>query len=430
VPFFRRSIELDPEFAYAHAALGLVLGTFGEVEASRLQTEKAYQLRDRVSEWERLFIMAQYHDRVTGDLDQMLTTCEMWVATYPNDRTARNRLAAAFNQLGQSERAITELERARALGRDHPLDLDAWAVTALRLNRAREVLPVVERLLEETPNRVPLRRTAYRIHFATDNSAGMAAQVDWASHTSRAESLIAEQAATDAYYGRVGRSRAWMQRAVAGALRNDFKGNAAVWTALEAVREALLDHTEEAASQARAAVALEESADTRALAAVALARAGQVDAARQLADKMSAERPRGTLAQSYWTPLIHAQADLHAGAAQAALEALRAAEPYELSDTRLPLLPAYLRGEAYLQTGDGRRAAAEFQKLVQQYGAVGNSLLGPLSRIGLARALALSGDRPGAKSQYERFFELWRDADREISLLGQARAEYRALVSR
>ena len=430
VPFFKRSIELDPEFAYAHAALGLILGTFGEAEASRLHTEKAYHLRDRVSEWERLFITAQYHDRVTGDLDQMLTTCEMWVATYPYDRTARNRLAAAFNQIGQSQRAIAELDKAREVGRDHPLDVDAWAVTTLRMNRAHDALPVVQRFVAQTPDRVPLRRIAYRLLFAANDSAGMAGMVNWAANTPRAEVLVAEQAATDAYYGRFDRSRSWMQRAMAAALRSEFKGNAAVWTALHAVREALLGNNEEAQAQARAAVALEESADTRALAAVALARAGDLDAARQLADRLSAERPRGTLVQNYWMPAIRSQTDLHDGGAQAAIESLRAAEPYELSDTHLPLLPAYIRGEAYLQARDGRRAAAEFQKLLQHHGAVGNSLLGPLARLGLARALALAGDRSGAKTQYETFFEVWRDADAEIPLGRQARAEYQEIKSK
>jgi eukaryotic-like serine/threonine-protein kinase len=430
VPFFKRSIELDPEFAYAHAALGLILGTFGEVEASRLHTEKAYQLRDRVSEWERLFITAQYHDRVTGDLDQMLSTCEIWVATYPYDRTARNRLSAAFNQLGQAHRAIAELAKAREVGRDHPLDVDAWAATALRMNRAQDALPVVQRFVAQTPDRVPLRRTAYRLLFAAHDSAGMAAQVNWAANTPRAEILVAEQAATDAYYGRLTRSRIWIERAVAAALRNEFEGNAAVWTALHAVREALLGNNEEARAQARAAVALEEGADTRALASVALARAGDLDAARQLADRMSAELPRSTLVQNYWMPVIRAQADLHSRGAQAAIESLRAAEPYELSDTRLPLLPAYIRGEAYLRAGDGRRAAAEFQKLVEHHGAVGNSLLGPLARIGLARALALGGDASQARAQYQSLLELWRDADAGIPLVRQVRAEYRELQSK
>ncbi len=145
---------------------------------------------------------------------------------------------------------------------------------------------------------------------------------------------------------------------------------------------------------------------------------------------MSAERPRGTLVQNYWMPVIRAQADLHIGDAQAAIEALRAAEPYELADTRVPLLPAYVRGEAYLRAGDGPRAAAEFQKLLQHHGAIGNSLLGPLSRIGLARALAVTGDRSGATTQYETFLELWREADGELPLVRQAREESRALLSK
>ncbi len=203
IPFFRRAIEIDPEFAYAHAALGLVLGTLGEAGASSIHTERAYQLRDRVSEWERLFVTAQYHDRVTGELDKVLATCEVWVQTYPHDRTARNRLAAAYNQLGQPARALAELERAREVGRDHPIDIDVWAATAMRLNRAAEALRVVQPLLEQSPDRLPLRRTAYRLQFATGQTAAMAAHVHWAERTPRAEALFAEHAATEAYLGRI-----------------------------------------------------------------------------------------------------------------------------------------------------------------------------------------------------------------------------------
>jgi tetratricopeptide (TPR) repeat protein len=430
VPFFRRAIEIDPEFAYAHAALGLVLGTFGEAAGSSIHTEKAYQLRDRVSEWERLFITAQYHDRVTGELDKVLTTCEIWVQTYPHDRTAHNRLASAYNQLGRPERAVAELEKAREVGRDHPLDLDVWAGTAMRLNRAQEALPVVQQLVDQTPDRLPLRRTAYRLNFVADDAIAMATHVGWAERTPRAEALFAEQAATDAYFGRVRRSRSWLQRGVAAARRNDFNGNAAVWTGLQAVREALLGNNEPARAQAHAAVELEESWETRALAAVALARIGDLDDARQFASRLSAERPRGTLVQNYWLPVIRAQSDLHGGDAQAAVESLRPAEHYELSDTRLPLLPAFIRGEAYLLARDGRRAAAEFQKILQHHGAVGNSVIGALARVGLGRALALAGETTNATAQYESFFELWREADSEIPVLGQARAEYRAIRSK
>jgi tetratricopeptide (TPR) repeat protein len=430
VPFFRRAIEIDPEFAYAHAALGLVLGTFGEAAGSSLHTERAYQLRDRVSEWERLFITAQYHDRVRGELDRVLTTCEMWVQTYPHDRTARNRLAAAYNQLGQPARALAELERAREVGRDHPIDVDAWATTAMRLNRAPDALPIVQPLVEQTPDRLPLRRTAYRLHFVAGQTEAMAAHVDWAVRTPRAEALFAEQAATEAYFGRVQQSRSWLRRSVAAAVRNDFNGNAAVWSGVDAVRQALLGNEEDARAQARAAVDLEESWETRALAAVALARLGDLDGARQFASRLSEERPRGTLVQNYWLPVIRAQGDLHRDNALAAIESLRAAEPYELSDTRLPLLPAFIRGEAYLLAREGRRAAAEFQKLLQHHGAVGNSVLGALARLGLGRALALAGETTKATVQYESFFELWRDSDPGVPVLARARAEYQALKSR
>ena len=430
VPFFRRALEIDPEFAYAHAALGLVLGTVGEADASSVHTQRAYQLRDRVSEWERFFITAQYHDRVTGELDKVLTTCEVWAETYPHDRTARNRLAAAYNQLGQPARALAELERAREIGRDHPLDVDAWATTAMRLNRAAEGLSLVQPLVAQTPDRLPLRRTAYRLQFVAGDVEAMASQIDWATRAPRAEGLFAEHAATEAYAGRVRASRAWLQRAVDAAVRNDFNGNAAVWTALHAVREALLGHPDEARARARAALELEENWETRALAAVALARVGDLADARQLAARLSAERPRGTLVQHYWLPVVRALDNLHDGDANAAIESLRTAEPYELSDSRLPQLPAFLRGEAYLLGRDGRRAAAEFQKLLQHQGVVGNSVVGSLAHIGLGRALTLDGDTTAARAHYASFLELWRAADPETPLLRQASAEYQAIGPR
>jgi DNA-binding winged helix-turn-helix (wHTH) protein/tetratricopeptide (TPR) repeat protein len=427
VPFFRRAIEIDPDFAYAHAALGLVLGAFGQSAESSFHTLKAYQLRDRVSDWERHFITAQYHDRVTGDLDKMLATCEVWIQAYPHERTARNRLATVYNQLGQPARALAELERARALGHDNPIDVDVWAATMMRLNRAQEALPVIQSAVEQTPDRMPLRRLAYRLSFGAGEKAAMAAHVDWARHTPRAEPLLAEQAETDAYLGRVALSRLGFQRAVDAAVRNDFNGNAGLWTGINAVHEALFGYEGEARAQAGAAVGFEASWETRALAAVALARVGDLAAARQLAAALSEERPRGTLVQNYWLPVIRAQSYLHDGHGAQAIESLRAAENFELSDTRLPLLPAFIRGEAYLAAREGRRAAVEFQKLLKHRGAVRNSVLGALAHLGLGRALALTGEAESARTKYELFFQLWRDADQDIPILRQARVEYQLI---
>jgi DNA-binding winged helix-turn-helix (wHTH) protein len=426
VPFFERAIELDPEFAYAHAALGLVLGTLGEARRSSAHAARAYALRHRVSEWERLFITAQYHDRVTGDLDQAVATCEVWIQTYPGDRTAHNRLAGAYIQVGQPARALASLEAARRAGRDHPIDVDQWAATLARLDRAEEARPVVRALLAETPDRLPLRRTAYRLAFLTGDNREMAAHLEWATATPHAEALFAEQAEADARAGRLDASRTWLRRAVS-AVRRERAGAAAVWSAAHAVREALLGNAREARAEARAALASEASWETRALAAVALARIGDADAAGELAAALNAERPRGTLVQHYWLPAIRAQSALHARNPARAVELLQAAEPYELADTRLPLLPAYLRGEAHLAAGDARRADAEFRKLLRHRGLVASSVLGPLAQLGVGRARARAGDTEQAKAHYAGLLATWRDAEAGVPVVTESRTEYEAI---
>lgn len=426
VPFFERAIELDPEFAYAHAALGLVLGTLGEARRSSAHAARAYALRHRVSEWERLFITSQYHERVTGNLDQAIATCEVWIQTYPGERTAHNRLAGAYLQVGQPARALSSLEAARRAGHDHPIDVDQWAATLGRLDRAEEARPVVRALLAETPDRLPLRRTAYRLALLVDDGREMAAQLEWATATPHAEALFAEQAEADARAGRLEASRTWLRRAVAAAVRRERAGAAAVWSAAHAVREALLGNAREARAEARAALASEATWETRALAAVALARVGEVEAAGELAAALSAERPDGTLVQHYWLPVIRAQSALHARNPARAVELLQAAEPYELADTRLPLLPAYLRGEAHLAAGDAWRADAEFQKLLRHRGLVASSVLGPLAQLGVARARARAGDIVQAKTHYAGLLATWRDAEAGVPVITESRTEYEA----
>ena len=429
VPFFERAIELDPDFAYAHAALGLVLGTMGEARRSTVHSVRAYELRDTVSEWERFFITAQYYDRATGELEKILPVCDLWIHTYPHERTGPNRLAAAYNQLGQPARALAELDNARRLGQDHPIEMDAWALTAMHLDRVPEATTAIQKALAESPNRLALRRTSYRLSRLAGDTKAMEAQIEWASQTPRAESMFAEQADTEAYVGRIAQARTWLERAVAAATSTDLKGSAAVSIAVNAVRDSLLGYVDEARSGAARAVALEESWETDALAAVALARIGDVAGARDLAQKLSAERPSGTLVQKYWLPIIRAESELAAANPARAIELLRTTEQYELADTRLPLLPAFVRGEAYLRAGNGRAAAAEFHKLLDHPGLLANNTLGALARVELARAFVMTGDVKRARTEYEAFLRLWNEADATIPVLSQARSEYRAIVS-
>ena len=426
IPFFQRAIDLDPDFAYAHAAIGLVLGNIGDATRSRAHTERAYQLRDRVSEWERFLITAQSYERVTGQIEKIPPLCDLWIQAYPRDRTAHRLMARAYRELGRYSPAFVENEQARRLGENHPLDVDAWVTTAMQLDRVPEATTVARQAVEQTPDRLPFRRALHRLSFLAGDVNEMAAQVAWAMRTPGAEALFVDQSDADAYVGRVAAARERLQRGVAAAAQNDVKGQAAVWLGVDAVREAMFGNVEEARRQARAALDFEDSWETRALAAMALARVGDAAQARELADKLNAERPLGTLVQNYWLPAIRAEIEIQAGNATGAVELLRAAEPYELADTRVPLLPAYLRGDAYLHVRDGR-AAAEFQKLLQRRGLVGPCALGVLAHVGLARAHALAGDTVNARREYESFLNLWAAADSTIPVLTQAKAEYHAI---
>jgi DNA-binding winged helix-turn-helix (wHTH) protein/tetratricopeptide (TPR) repeat protein len=426
IPFFQRAIDLDPDFAYAHAAIGLVLGNIGDATRARAHTERAYELRDRVSEWERFLITAQYYERVTGQIEKIPPLCDLWIQAYPRDRTAHTLMARAYRELGRYPPALVENERARRLGENHPLDVEGWVTTAIQLDRMPEATTLAGQAVEQTPDRLPFRRALHRLGFLAGDVNEMAAQVAWAMRTPGAEALFVDQSDADAYVGRVAAAHERLQRGVAAAAENDVKGQAAVWLGVDAVREAMFGNVEEARRQARAALDFEDSLETRALAAMALARVGDAAQARELADKLNAERPLGTLVQNYWLPAIRAEIEIQAGNATGAVELLRAAEPYELADTRVPLLPAYLRGDAYLHVRDGR-AATEFQKLLQRRGLVGPSALGVLAHVGLARAHALAGDMVNARREYESFLSLWAAADSTIPILTQAKAEYHAI---
>jgi len=301
--------------------------------------------------------------------------------------------------------------------------------TAMRLERAQDAAVLMRQALERSPDRIAFRHALHRSSFLIGDADGMATQVEWATRTPNAEALFVDASDGDAYYGRIQTARRWLQRAVKAATRGDFKGNAAVWSATDALRWALYGNAVEARQQARAALDFEDSWETRALAATALARIGDATQAGELIAKLNAERPFGTLVQRYWLPVIRAELEIRAGHAKKAIGTLEAATPYELADTRMPLLPAFVRGEAYLDARDGRAASDEFRKLVQHRGLVGNSPLGALAHLSLARALALAHDTWNARQEYETFLELWKDADAGIPILTQAQTEFRASKS-
>src|SRR5262249_17932799 len=324
-------------------------------------------------------------------------------------------------------RALVELEEARRLGREHPLDVNEWVTTAMQLDRVPEAFGLVRQAVEQAPEQIPFRRRLHQLSLLAGDDKEMSAQVAWAMHTPGGDALFVDQSDADAYVGRVENARAWLQRAVTAAVRNDMKGQSAIWSGVDALREAMFGNVDDARRQVRTALDFEDGWETRSLAAMTLAVVGDAAPARELIDKVNAERPLGTPVQSYWLPATPPQIEIGAGNALRAIELLRNAEPYELSDTRVPLLPAYVRGEAFLRARDGRAAAAEFQKLLHHRGLMGGCTLGALAHVGLARALVIAGDAAQARAEYESFFTLWKDADPAVPLLTQAKQEYRAI---
>ena len=430
VPFFKRAVDLDPDFAYAHAALGLVYGTIGEAGLSSESTRRAYELRERVSEWEKYFLTAQYYFRVTGEIEKIPSVCLMWNQSYPNDRTVHNRLAYAYRQLGQYDNALMEYQQARTLGGDHPVDLLLLATTYMNLDRLEEAANVVRQALAANPDDPRIRRIQYLLGFLRGDRANTESVASPNRHAG-ADGLLFEQSDTEAYFGRLANARELTRLAIESERQQDFKGRTALWLANDALREALVGNADAARRQAGAALDLASGWDVRVLAALALGWTGDALRARKLGEQLRVEFPVSTLIQNYWLPALAAEVELSNGNAAQAVTLLNAASAYELADTASPagpaLYPAYLRGLAYLRARQGAAGAAEFQKILHHRGLVGNHPVGALARLGLARAYALSGDIDKARTEYQDFVALWKDADLENPVLTQAKAEYGAI---
>jgi len=428
VPFYRRAISLDPKFAMAYARLGMNYRNLGENVLGAENNRKAYELRAQVSEWEKFYIDSHYHFVTTGNLEKAAQVCEIWAQSYPRDWVSRVDLADAYSKLGEYDKALSEaLESVRlnptAIGYEslfhQYLDLD-------RLNEARLTAEEAQARKLESP---VLHYGLYRLAFLQNDATGMAQQVVWARGRPGAENVVLDlEADTAAYSGKPGQARELSRRAVVAAKRAEETEVAAGYQANAALRDALFGNPAEARGRAADALDSSNGPAVQFLAALALAFAGDSVRAGTLADDLGNRFPEHTIVQSYYVPTIRAQLALSRNDPSRAIEILQAASPYELSAGGR-LYPVYVRGEGYLAAHRGDKAAAEFQKILDQRGIVVNSPIGVLAHLGLGRAYALSGDKSKAKSAYQEFLSFWKDADPDpdIPILKQAKAEYAKL---
>lgn len=437
VPLFQRAVALDPNFAAAYAFLGLSYANLGETNLASESTRKAYELRERVSEPEKFLIEANYYEYFTGNLEKARQTCELWAETYPRDDNPRGIGISINFFLGQYDRALEEaranLRLAPAIGIGYAGLVDSY----LALNRLEEVRATAEEAQAKNLDSPYLRYDLYQLAFLQNDAAGMAQQLAWSAGKPGAEDLLlAMEAETAAYSGRLGKARDLSRRAIASAERVEEKETAAHYEADAALREALFGNAAEARERAAEALRLSPDPDVQYGAALALAinaRAAQERTQIEtLADDLARRFPEDTMVQFNYLPTVRAQFALNRSDPSRAIEALQAAAPYELGSPGAiafspALYPVYFRGEAYLAAHQGSEAAAEFQKILDHRGVVLNEPIGALAHLQLGRAFALSGDKTKAKTAYQDFLTLWKDADTDIPILKQARTEYARL---
>jgi DNA-binding winged helix-turn-helix (wHTH) protein/tetratricopeptide (TPR) repeat protein len=434
LPLFRRAVEIDPEFAMAYSYLGRMYANLDESDLAAESIRRSWQLRDRVTDREKFQIDTRYEALLTGNLDELRQTCEAWARTYPRDPQPHIGLSNYYEFVGQYEKSAAEAEKAIGIDPDFSSGYSRLALNDIYLDRLGDA---GETLRQATAHGLEIDEFAmlrYRIAFLKGDESGMERIAARAREKSGAENWISSrQAFTLAYSGRLRQSRDLSQLAVEQATLAGQRERAGLWEAGAALREAFFGNNAAAAKRASAALTLSKDRETEYGAAFALALAGYSSSALQLANDLGKRFPEDTSVRFSYLPALRSLLALNSREIPKAIELLQTAIPTELGVPRSAnglfgaLYPAYVRGLAYLAAHQGAEAAIEFQKILYRRAIVASDPVGALAHLQIGRAFALSGDKPKAKTAYQDFLTLWKDADAEIPVLKQAKAEFAAL---
>jgi eukaryotic-like serine/threonine-protein kinase len=429
---FKRAIELDPNFAMAYAAIGTAYGNLEERGLAAGATQKAYELRDRVSERERFYIESHYEGNVTGNLEKARQIYEAWEQSYPRDDVPPTNLGVIYGQLGDYPKQLSAAQAS------FQLDSGALGYTNLigsylSLDKVDEAQTLINQAAANKIDSVDLRATLYQLAFLKNDIPGMKAQVEWSKGKPGMEDLfLGMEADTAAYGGRLRQASELTQRAAASAERADQKETGAVYYALAAIREGIFGESASARRFADQALAWSSGRDVECMAAAGFAFAGDAARAESMAAELGKNFPQDTLVNTAWLPVIRGQIALDHGDFEKALTILAPDQSDDFGSASAggitPVaLPVYVRGMAYLAAKRGKEAAAEFDKIVNHRGAVYSQPNAAAARLGLARAYALEGDTAKARVAYQDFLALWKDADPDVPILKEAKAEYAKL---
>jgi len=425
LPFYKRAVELDPNFALAYDAMSCAYLNQHEFGRASENARKAYELRGKVSERERFYIESGYYMTATGDLEKAARNDQIWQQTYPRDDSPYVDLGFVYAHLGNWDKALEEFRKALRLEPDHVDNYGNLGVAYETFNRLDEADAIYKQAQERKLEDEFLFQSRYGLAFLKGDTGQTTQLLSAAMGKPGIEDiLLAAQADTEGWYGKLKNAHELTRRAMDSAQHNDAEENAAAYEAEAALRDVESGNPEQARAEANAALSLAPNRNEHAMAALALAQAGDTARAEKLAAELTRSFPEDTLVHRYWLPTIRAALALQRKDPNRAIELLTAANAIELQYSTAVLCPVYLRGESYLMLHDGDGAAAEFRKFIDHRGLVVNFPWGALARLKLARAYAMQGDTGKARTAYRDFLTLWKDADPGIPVLKQAKAEY------
>jgi tetratricopeptide (TPR) repeat protein len=430
IPHYKHAIELDPNFAMAYAALGVVSGNESHMNDQALYLTKAYELKDRTSEHEKLYISSHYVTEVLGDLQASAEIYEQWKQSYPRDTVPRDNLALTYMTLGQYDKALTNAADAMQLDPKDTFAPQNMASAYLRLNRYDEAKAVVEKALAQGFNQPVGDMMMLQIAFLHGDRAGMDKIVQSRANSGLEPILLDFVAMSELFQGKVKSARSAHNRVIQLSQQNGLKELTAQMYIEQASFDSEMGYDTEAGKhQITQALTITSDTDTKTQAMVAWAMVGEAGRSQQLAEELGRQGPKNLILNQGWIPTARALTAMHKNQPAEAVRLLAATEPYELGGfpQGLNLYPAYVRGKAYLQAHDRTKAVAEFQKMLDHRGLNCVNPIFPLSQLGLARALAMQGDNAKAKTAYQDFFSIWKDADPDVPVLKQAKAEYAKL---
>jgi len=426
IPLFQHAIEVDPNFALAHARLAAVYNNVGEEYKSLEEARKAFDLRERVSDHERFYIVDHYYT-ATGEIEKDKENLELAAKAYPNDSTAFGNLALEYNLFyADFEKAITMANECTRLEPNAPFGYLHAALAYMALGRVEEARSILKRAVDAKADNLFVHQDLFDLAFLSGDEAGMQQELKWSEGKPSEYLLLNEATSAATARGQLQKAGEFMQRSVQVTERLGFKGTTSVTQAALALTQAEVGAVTKAKELCTSSAGLASGRSNLELVAVALAMSGEVGRAQAITADLSRRFPTDTLLHAVSIPMVEAVAAMNRKAPNEAVERLQAAAPYELGIAQ-GLLPIYIRGQAYLQARRGSEAAAEFQKIVDHPGVAPVFPEHALAKLGLGRAYLITGDAAKARAAYQDFFALWKDADPDIPILKEAKAEYAKL---